>query len=111
MTNLTPRKRKSEEVRQRLLEAFKAEFEAKGYNDSNLRTICTSAGLTTGAFFANWKGKEDLYVEIYGHKPVTPEQGREMMAMVDELTAIDCRDSTYAKAVAFVSAIKSTGDS
>ena len=45
----------------RLLSAAKAEFLAKGYKLSSLTDICKAAGVTTGALYKRYTGKEDLF--------------------------------------------------
>lgn len=43
----------------RLLAAAKEEFLKKGYEKSSLVCICEAAGVTTGALYKRYKGKED----------------------------------------------------
>ncbi|MBQ8194925.1 MAG: TetR/AcrR family transcriptional regulator [Oscillospiraceae bacterium] len=57
------------ETRELLLESAKAEFMEKGYNKASLRSICSNAGVTTGALYFFFKDKADLYRAIVG-KPV-----------------------------------------
>ena len=38
----------------------------KGYNKASLRSICSKAGMTTGALYFFFENKEDLYEEITG---------------------------------------------
>ena len=45
----------------RLLEAARDEFFNKGYKASSLVGICKAAGVTTGALYKRYKGKEDLF--------------------------------------------------
>lgn len=45
----------------RLLEAAKHEFLNKGFMNASIRTICTDAGVTTGAFYKRYKTKEALF--------------------------------------------------
>lgn len=52
------------EKRGLLIEAAKKEFLEKGYNKASLRGICAKAGMTTGALYFFFDGKEDLYHEI-----------------------------------------------
>ena len=42
----------------RLLSAAKAEFLAKGYKLSSLTDICKAAGVTTGALYKRYTGKD-----------------------------------------------------
>lgn len=52
------------EKRGLLIEAAKKEFLEKGYNKASLRGICAKAGMTTGALYFFFDGKEDLYHAI-----------------------------------------------
>ena len=45
----------------RLLASAKAEFMKHGYLKAELKTICESAEITTGAVYKGYKGKEDLF--------------------------------------------------
>lgn len=45
----------------KILESAKAEFLEKGYVDASLRTICQKAGVTTGALYKRFTGKEELF--------------------------------------------------
>ena len=54
------------EKREYLIRAAKEEFMEKGYNKASLRSICSKAGMTTGALYFFFENKEDLYEEITG---------------------------------------------
>ena len=45
----------------RLLSAAREEFLKKGYEKSSLARICKAAGVTTGALYKRYKGKEELF--------------------------------------------------
>jgi len=45
----------------RILQSAKEEFTAKPYEQVSLRDICGRAGVTTGAFYNRYKGKEELF--------------------------------------------------
>ena len=45
----------------RLLSAAKEEFLKKGYKNTSLTDICKAAGVTTGALYKRYEGKEDLF--------------------------------------------------
>lgn len=51
----------SKETRQRLLEAASTEFATEGFQKASLRAICAKAGVTTGALYFFFKGKDDLF--------------------------------------------------
>lgn len=63
-------------TRAKVLDEARRQFAAQGYERTTIRTIAKAIRMSTGAIFANFKGKEELYVEIHGHKPVSPEVGR-----------------------------------
>jgi AcrR family transcriptional regulator len=50
-----------EEVRRRLLDAALAVFAEHGFDTANLDQIAETAGLTKGAIYSNFTGKDDLF--------------------------------------------------
>lgn len=44
--------------------AAKAEFMEKGYRSSSLRSIVKAAGVTTGAFYGYYAGKQELFAAL-----------------------------------------------
>ena len=50
----------------RLLASAQAEFMKHGYLKAELKTICENAGITTGAVYKRYKGKEDLFCAVVG---------------------------------------------
>ena len=55
---------KKKQTEARLLHAARQEFLKKGYAKANLRTICQTAGVTTGAFYFSFPNKEALLSAI-----------------------------------------------
>ena len=51
----------SDNTRQLLLQSGKEQFLEQGFEKASLRTICKNAGLTTGAFYTHFSGKEELF--------------------------------------------------
>lgn len=51
-------------IRELLLSSGKDQFLAYGFEKASLRTICKKAGLTTGAFYNHFSGKEDLFSSL-----------------------------------------------
>lgn len=45
----------------RLLESAREEFSKKGFLKADLKTICDNAGVTTGAVYKRYSGKEELF--------------------------------------------------
>ena len=48
----------------RLLDSAQAEFMKHGFLKAELKTICENAGITTGAVYKRYKGKEDLFCAV-----------------------------------------------
>lgn len=48
----------------RLLDSARQEFLKKGYLKTELKTICENAGVTTGAVYKRYKGKEELFCAV-----------------------------------------------
>ena len=48
----------------RIHSAAKAEFMEKGYRSSSLRSIVKAAGVTTGAFYGYYAGKQELFAAL-----------------------------------------------
>ena len=48
----------------RILDSARTEFLASGFEKASLKTICEGAGVTTGALYKRYKGKEDLFCAV-----------------------------------------------
>ena len=48
----------------RIMESAKEEFLQKGFLDASLQVICKNAGVTTGALYKRFKGKEELFCAL-----------------------------------------------
>jgi AcrR family transcriptional regulator len=48
----------------RLLVSAEAEFNKNGFIKAELKTICENAGITTGALYKRYKGKEELFCAV-----------------------------------------------
>ena len=59
----------------RILDSARTEFLASGFEKASLKTICEGAGVTTGALYKRYKGKEDLFSAVVdGYESVlTPD--------------------------------------
>lgn len=53
-----------EETRAKLIESAVAEFGEYGFDKASTRRICANAGVTTGALYFFFDGKEDLFLEV-----------------------------------------------
>lgn len=84
------RTRAKAQTYQRVLDAARGLFAAEGgYEAATIRDIAKAAGMSTGAVFANFEDKADLYKAVYGHAPITPEKGRLLLKIVRNLLSID----------------------
>lgn len=72
----------------KILTVAKALFDAGGYEPATIREIAKAAGMSTGAVFANYDSKADLYRAIYGHAPVTPNGGRRMLDVLNRVSKV-----------------------
>jgi AcrR family transcriptional regulator len=54
-------------------------FNDVDFERATIRAIAKGAGMSTGAVFANFEDKTALYVAVFGHPPLTPERGRELV--------------------------------
>ena len=79
-------------TRDRLLDAAAAVFAARGYEGARLQDIARAAGLTTGAVYANFRGKDDLLVAAIGARAgleldglLAGRPGRELPALLEAL--------------------------
>ncbi len=48
----------------RIMESAKKEFLAYGFEKASLKAICEDAGVTTGALYKRYEGKEDLFCAV-----------------------------------------------
>lgn len=55
---------RNHELDERILLAAKQEFLEKGFRDSSLRRIAERAGLTTGALYTRYAGKDELFASV-----------------------------------------------
>jgi len=74
-----------ETTRSRLLDAAVEVFREKGYDGAGVQEIARRAGLTTGAIYANFRGKADLLFEAIGAR--SGDELDELLAPDTGLTA------------------------
>jgi AcrR family transcriptional regulator len=58
------RKERQRQTRERLLEAAERVFLRRGLQGSSVEEIAAEAGYTRGAFYSNFKSKDELFVEL-----------------------------------------------
>jgi AcrR family transcriptional regulator len=59
------RRRPRDQVREELLAAAARVFARRGFHGASVEAISEEAGLSTGAIYSNFRGKEDLFLSLY----------------------------------------------
>jgi AcrR family transcriptional regulator len=72
-------------ARERLLDAALEEFRERGYAAASLQSIAARAGLTKGAVYWSFKGKEDLFLTLVDERLDAP--ARELIELVGDAPA------------------------
>ena len=67
----------------KILDSAREEFLKKGFLKADLKTICDNAGVTTGAVYKRYKGKEELFSAVVGDVVNSLETFLENRAMID----------------------------
>lgn len=88
----------SEQTRQRILASARHEFLHRGFPGANLRAIANRANVTTGALYAHFAGKEDLFTALVGG-PATEfvEHFRKAHREVEQGTAANSQSQAAAE--------------
>lgn len=93
----------AEETRAALLEAAAKVFARRGYDGASISEITSEAGLTSGAVYAHYTSKAELFnatLEVYAERDLDQLIGRAGAELVDAITAvgatIDRREPTEA---------------
>jgi AcrR family transcriptional regulator len=93
----------AEETKASLLEAAAKVFARRGYDGASISEITSEAGLTSGAIYAHYASKAELFnatLEAYAERDLDLLLGREGTDLLDALTAIgatfDRREATEA---------------
>ncbi|MFI6291384.1 TetR/AcrR family transcriptional regulator [Nonomuraea sp. NPDC050790] len=68
MTDRLTRQEQRERNRLRLLEAAEKVFAERGIQGSSVEEVAAAAGLTKGAVYSNFDGKEDLLLAVMRHR-------------------------------------------
>jgi len=74
-------RRGKEETREQLLQSAMELFADKGYRGASVRNVASQAGVTTGAFYSNFKSKREIYIAIIDQITDTIQN------LVDEITS------------------------
>jgi AcrR family transcriptional regulator len=75
-------------TRDRLVEAAIAVFVAQGYEGARVQDIARAAGLTTGAIYANYRGKADLLYDA-----ISALAGAEVDALLSQTSGREVPDA------------------
>ncbi len=87
-------------TRAKVLSAAKTLFGVVGYEASTIRDIADWANVSTGAVFASFSGKAELWQAIYGDPPIPPEKARVLLAAAIEHERAEALDAEYQDLVA-----------
>ena len=98
----TPRALAKERTREKLLASARALFTQRGYEKATIRDIAAAAGMSTGAVFASFSDKSDLFNEVvlanriglYEAMRVVAESSQAKIQTVDA-TLLDVFDVAY----------------
>lgn len=70
-------------TRQKVLEAARALFAERGYEPATIRDIARGAGMSTGAVFANFQDKAELFEAVLGEEMETAAETLRAAAQVE----------------------------
>jgi len=87
-------------VQDRIVQAAKQEFLHHGFKDASLRRIASDVGMTTGAIYTYFKGKQDLFNEVVA--PVTERVGN----IFSELSKSYYSDDSIIREITYETTIK-----
>ncbi len=73
----------------KLLDSAREEFLKKGFLKADLKTICNNAGVTTGAVYKRYKGKEELFEAVVGEVVNALDSFLESRSEIDLSTLTD----------------------
>ena len=85
MANL--RAQKKAETSARLVAAARKSFFEVGYAETSMDKLCASVGVTRGAIYHNFGGKEGLFEAVV--RQIDHEMGERLLAIGDEDTSLD----------------------
>src|SRR3712207_5400887 len=71
-----------EQTRREILDAAARAFAQRGLHGASVETVAAEAGLSTGAVYSNFKGKEDLFLTLYEERIAA--RARDLRAAVGE---------------------------
>jgi len=74
-----PQQKRGIETRNRILAAARTLFSRDGYNGTNAKEITAEAGVSVGSFYAYFKDKKELFMEL-----THGQMKKEILAMLDQ---------------------------
>lgn len=80
-----PRAIAAAKTRAAILDTARDLFTKHGYEDVTLRVVAKAAGVSTGALMGAWYGKDDLFYEAMGRRPVREAVGAAALARLVEI--------------------------
>ena len=73
----------TKETRAAILKSAMEVFLEVGYQEASMRKIAARAGITAGAIYKHFSGKEEMFDEIF------EESGRKLMEVTESMIGID----------------------
>lgn len=77
------------ETRAHILSTASAMFGAGGYDGVTLRAVAAACGCSTGAIFAHWKSKDELFAEAVGRPHLTDARGAQLLAVLMAVAPVE----------------------
>jgi AcrR family transcriptional regulator len=84
MATVMTRAERQARTRQALLEAAREAFLEHGYDGASLAAIAADAGATTGAIYANFNGKDDLFFAVLDARAEDSRRRQEAASLTQE---------------------------
>lgn len=88
--SVDPRRRPKnrEQTRSRLLDAAAVEFTRNGFTDTSIEQIVARAGYTRGAFYSNFKSKDELFLAIMADRMEDVARELSALAELDDVSSM-----------------------
>lgn len=84
-----PQQQRGIETRNRIIEAARVLFSKDGYNGTNAKEIAAEAGVSVGSFYAYFKDKKELFMEV-----THVHMKQAIFAMLDEVKELPMETAT-----------------
>lgn len=106
MTELNHRQAAKVRTAAQVAQAARALFIENGYDATTMRDIAKACGKSTGAIFANYTDKQELFVATMGRKPVAEAQGHQAMILLRALVSAPITDGDYVDQLAAIDRLR-----